>query len=201
MAARGTERTASAEHRHAGATEQLAQIGFRLRVAREERGMTISSVAEFTGLTKGFISQVERGLASASVTSLAAICDALTLPMGRLFDPPTVYVNRSSERLPAKLMGEGVTDVILTPPGQSDVQVIETEIAPGGGFEDEPYRLPVDREFLTVLAGELELRLEAETYLLGVGDSMSFDGRHAHIWRNPSDTVTTRVMWVLSSRP
>ncbi|MBK0420481.1 helix-turn-helix transcriptional regulator [Leucobacter sp. CSA2] len=196
-----TERRTQARQAHAGATEQLTQIGFRLRVAREERGMTISSVAEFTGLTKGFISQVERGLASASITSLAAICDALTLPMGRLFDPPRVYVSRGAERQPAKLMGEGVRDSVLTPPGQSDMQVIETTIEPGGGFEDEPYRLPVDREFLVVLEGTLQLELEAESYLLEAGDSMSFAGRHAHIWRNPSASEPARVMWVLSSNP
>ncbi|QYM75317.1 XRE family transcriptional regulator [Leucobacter luti] len=194
-----TERRTTARGPHAAASQQLAQIGFRLRVAREERGMTISSVAEFTGLTKGFISQVERGLASASVTSLAAICDALTMPMGRLFDPPKIYVNRRADRAPAALMGEGVSDTILSPPGQSDVQVIETWVEPGGGFEPEPYRLPVDREFVVVLAGELELRIEAETFLLEEGDSMSFAARHAHIWRNPSETERSRVMWVLTS--
>ncbi|SJN08270.1 possible transcriptional regulator [Leucobacter sp. 7(1)] len=195
-----TERSTTARQPHAGASEQLTQIGFRLRVAREERGMTISSVADFTGLTKGFISQVERGLASASISSLAAICDALTMPMGRLFDPPKIYVNRRADRQPATLMGDGVADTILTPPGQSDVQVIETWVEPGGGFEPEPYRLPVDREFVVVLAGELELRIEAETFLLAEGDTMSFDARHAHIWRNPSETERARVMWVLSSR-
>ncbi len=189
----------TARQPHAGATSQLAQIGFRLRVAREERGMTISSVAEFTGLTKGFISQVERGLASASITSLAAICDALTMPMGRLFDPPKVFVNRAADRPAARLMGDGVADSILSPPGQSDVQIIETWVEPGGGFEPEPYRLPVDREFVVVLDGTLEMRIEADTYLLDEGDSMSFDARHAHIWRNPSETERTRVMWVLSS--
>lgn len=195
MAERGT----AARQPHAGASAQLAQIGFRLRVAREERGMTISSVAEFTGLTKGFISQVERGLASASITSLAAMCDALTMPMGRLFDPPKIYVNRRADRAPAMMMGDGVADTVLSPPGQSDVQVIETLIEPLGGFEPEPYRLPVDREFVVVLAGELELRIEADTYLLEEGDSMSFAARHAHIWKNPSETEQARVMWVLTS--
>ncbi|WP_017793196.1 helix-turn-helix domain-containing protein [Leucobacter salsicius] len=189
----------TARQPHAGATAQLAQIGFRLRVAREERGMTISSVAEFTGLTKGFISQVERGLASASITSLAAICDALTMPMGRLFDPPKVFVNRAADRPAARLMGDGVADSILSPPGQSDVQIIETWVEPGGGFEPEPYRLPVDREFVVVLNGTLEMRIEADAYLLEEGDSMSFDARHAHIWRNPSESERTRVLWVLSS--
>ena len=193
--------TTSARQPHAAATAQLTQIGFRLRVAREERGMTISSVAEFTGLTKGFISQVERGLAAASITSLAAICDALTMPMGRLFDPPAVYVNRAADRPPARMMGVGVADSVLSPPGQSDVQIIETWVEPGGGFEPEPYRLPVDREFVVVLQGQLEMRIEADIYLLEEGDSMSFDARHAHVWRNPSPSERARVLWVLSSRP
>lgn len=193
-----TELTTARPPLNAG-TDQLTQIGFRLRVAREERGMTISSVADFTGLTKGFISQVERGLTSPSITSLAAICDALTMPMGRLFDPPTVHVSRNAERAPSHLMGNGLEDIILTPPGQSGLQVIETTIEPGGGSVTEPYRLPVDREFVVVLEGVLELTIESDTYLIGEGDAVTFDARHAHTWRNPSETDRTRVMWVLTS--
>ncbi|WP_125100390.1 helix-turn-helix domain-containing protein [Leucobacter chromiireducens] len=195
-----TERTTAARPPRPAASAQLEQIGFRLRVAREERGMTLSSVADFTGLTKGFISQVERGLTSASVTSLAAICDALTMPMGRLFDPPQIYVNRAEGREPALLMGDGVSDTVLSPPGQSDTQIIETWVEPGGGFEPEPYRLPVDREFVVVLAGTLEMQIEAETFLLGEGDAMSFNARHAHLWRNPSETERARVLWVLTAQ-
>ncbi|MGR4010369.1 helix-turn-helix domain-containing protein [Leucobacter sp. 1207-22] len=193
-----TEQTTARPPLNSG-IDQLAQIGFRLRVAREERGMTISSVADFTGLTKGFISQVERGLTSPSITSLAAICDALTMPMGRLFDPPTVHVSRKGERSRPFLMGSGLSDSILTPPGQSDVQVIETWIEPHGGSVTEPYRLPVDREFVVVLDGALELTIEGTVYELNEGDAVSFNARHAHTWRNPSGTDSTRVMWVLTS--
>ena len=178
---------------------QLAQVGHRLRVAREERGMTIASVAEFTGLTKGFLSQVERGLASASVTSLAAICDALNLPMGKLFEPPQVYVSRAAEREPTRLIGTGLTDAILSPPGQAGMQVIETIVEPGGHGDPEPYGLPVEREFVVVLGGALVLNIESVEHELGEGDAVSFNARLAHTWRNASDEEPCRVLWVLSS--
>lgn len=186
---------------HPGVSAQLAQVGSRLRVAREERGLTMSAVANLTGLTKGFISQVERGLASASLASLASICEALTLPMGRLFDPPSVFVSRAAERGPAKHLGQGVEDIALSPPGQRNLQIIETWVDPLGQFDHRPYRLPVDREFALVLEGRLELEIEAERFTLGTGDTVSFDARHAHLWRNPSTTERTRILWVLTSEP
>lgn len=192
----GDAATAQVDTRQA---DQLAQIGSRLRVAREERGMTINRVADFTGLTKGFISQVERGKAAASVASLAAICDALNLPMGQLFEPPRVWVMRASERHSSRLVGTGIKDFVLTPQGQRGLQVIETTIAPGGGGDPVPYRLPVDREFVTVLEGELEITIESEAHRLAVGDALGFDARHAHTWRNPSSDHAARVLWVLWS--
>ena len=52
------------------------RVGARLRARRRELGLTISDVAERAGLTAGFISQLERDLTSASLSSLYRICAA-----------------------------------------------------------------------------------------------------------------------------
>ncbi len=54
-----------------------AQLGERLRALRQERGLSIAQVAQSTGLTKGFLSQLERNLTSVSLAALARICSAL----------------------------------------------------------------------------------------------------------------------------
>ncbi|MFF6983727.1 helix-turn-helix domain-containing protein [Streptomyces sp. NPDC008343] len=174
------------------------EIGQRLRSAREHRGLTIGQVAEFTGLTKGFISQVERDKTSASVASLLAICDALNLQISTLFEPPRTYINRASDRQPTRLIGEGVTDFVLSPPTDGRFQVIETRLEPGGGGDQRPYKLPVDSEFVVVLEGSLHVTIENQRFDLHEGDSLTFSARDRHSWRNGSDEVPARVMWVLT---
>ena len=62
------------------------RIGPRLRARRLERGLTISEVAGEAGLTAGFISQLERDLTSASLSSLYRICAVLGIRVGNLID-------------------------------------------------------------------------------------------------------------------
>lgn len=180
------------------AASQVKLIGERLRRAREDRGLTILETANHTGLTKGFISQVELGKTSASVASLAAICDALNLPLSALFESPAVHLVRRDARELAHFLGHQVADTVLTPPGQGGVQVIETVIQPGGGSDPKPYRLPVEREFVTVLEGRFQLSIEDRSFELGVGDSLTFRASLPHVWRNPSDIEIARVLWVLT---
>jgi len=47
--------------------------------------MSMAEVAEQAGLTKGFVSKLERDLANVSVASLIRLCDALGISVGSLF--------------------------------------------------------------------------------------------------------------------
>ncbi|MEE6169648.1 MULTISPECIES: helix-turn-helix domain-containing protein [unclassified Mycolicibacterium] len=173
-------------------------IGYRLRSAREQRGLTINQVAQLTGLTKGFISQVERDKTSASVATLQKICDALTLRLVALFEPPRTFVSRRDQRRTAQFGGSKVSDYVLTPPTDGRMQVLETHIEPGGGGDPNSYRLPIDGEFVVVLDGQLVVEIEGLVIELAEGDALSFSARDSHRWYNPSDTEPTRVMWVLT---
>jgi transcriptional regulator with XRE-family HTH domain len=184
-----------------GALNDALRIGRRLRAARRRRGLSIAEVAEATGLTKGFISQLERDLTTASVASLVRICDALRIPVGTLFEPSRTNLVRAEERPPINFGGERVSEWLLTPAGQSRLQVIESLIEPGGGSGPEPYSLASEAEWVHVLEGRLELRVEVELYELGEGDSLSFSPREPHSWLNPSATEPARVLWVLAPAP
>ena len=79
-------------------TEVQVRIGARLRAARQARGLTIAQVAEAAGLTKGFVSRLERDDVSPSVASLVTVCEVLGLRVGELFDPPETAVIRAGRR-------------------------------------------------------------------------------------------------------
>ena len=78
------------------------RLGARLRHAREQRQLSLGDVAERTGLSRGFLSRVERDKTSPSVASLVAVCEAISLPLGRLFGTPGVTVVRAADRPTAR---------------------------------------------------------------------------------------------------
>lgn len=57
----------------------MTNLGKVFQSARKKQGLTIDDVAEQSGLSKGFISKVERGISVPSYTSLQKICTALRL--------------------------------------------------------------------------------------------------------------------------
>jgi transcriptional regulator with XRE-family HTH domain len=173
------------------------RVGGRLRAARRERGLSLAAVAERSGLTKGFLSEVERDLTSPSVGSLLRLCAALDLSIGQLFDADQGPVVRAAERAPIAFGGEGVDEFQLTPAGERRLLVLQSDIAPGGGSGPEAYGLAADAEFVHVLAGTLDIDIGGTSCRLAAGDSMTFDAGAPHTWANPSRSQPARVLWVL----
>src|SRR5690606_32771217 len=75
-------------------TGAAINIGARLRGVRQTQRMTIDQVAELSGLTKGFLSRVERDLTSPSVSPLLRLCEVLSIEVGTLFEVPETKLVR-----------------------------------------------------------------------------------------------------------
>jgi transcriptional regulator with XRE-family HTH domain len=175
------------------------KVGARLRTLRRERGLTIEQVASATGLTKGFISQLERDTTSPSLSSLARICDALGVRMGDVFDPEAADAVRLIRRDERPATDWNPNHFLLSPPHERRLQAIESNIPPRGSA-GEPYSFPGDVEFVYVLAGTLELRVGGDVYLLHEGDALTYPLREPHTWTNPADEEA-RVLWVAVPNP
>jgi transcriptional regulator with XRE-family HTH domain len=179
------------------ARQPEADIGARLRALRAQRGMTLEQVASDAGLTRGFLSHLERGGTSASIGSLYRICDALGVEIAVLFEPTGSALSRAQTRAPSNFGGEGVTDYVVTPPVERRVQVLETHIAPQGTPDPEQWSHGGDVDVVYVLSGELEIRFADNTITLGPGDALTFSPAESHSWRNPSHDDDAIVIWVM----
>src|ERR1700731_5032072 len=73
------------------------RIGAQLKAARLAARMSMAEVAEQSGLTKGFVSKLERDLANVSVASLLRLCDALGISVGALVSEAKGEVVRHEE--------------------------------------------------------------------------------------------------------
>lgn len=179
----------------------MVPIGPRLRAARTAKGLTLEAVAESAGLTKSFVSRLERDQVSPSVASLVAVCDVIGLRVGELFEQPTTAVVRHGEGAPINFGGSKVEETLLSPGTQRDVQVIRSHILPGGHGGKDLCALDCAVEFVYVVLGSLVVTLAEESVALGPGDCLTFPGGQLHTWRNASTDLPCDVLWVLAPAP
>lgn len=176
-------------------------IGLRLRALREQRRLTLDQVSQATGLSKGFVSRVERDLTSPSVSSLVKMCQVLGISPGEVLDAPATHQVRFADAPVVDLGGEGITERLLTPPHQRGLQIIHARIAPGGRGEEDLYTMDCATEAVHVVSGEFVLVTVEKEYHLHRGDTVTFPGAEAHSWRNPRADVPCEVVWILTRYP
>jgi transcriptional regulator with XRE-family HTH domain len=171
-------------------------IGSRIRAARHAQRLTIEQVAASTGLTKGFLSRVERDLTSPSVASLVTLCQVLSVSVGELFAQPETHVVRLADAPRISLGGQGIVERLLTARSERRLQVIRAVVEPRGKGEAELYSVDCEAEVLHVVSGRFVIVFSNERFELEAGDSVTFPGREPHSWVNPTDEETV-VIWTL----
>ena len=101
-----------------GAAPPEVNVGERLRAIRRLRRATLKTIADRAGLSESFLSQIERGRASASVASLTRIAAALGVNVADLFEPNGSQAHPRvlrRERRPALAFGNLGCKYLLTP--------------------------------------------------------------------------------------
>src|ERR1700689_4245748 len=191
-------RSASGENARRPGGQDGPRIGAQRKAARLAARKSMAEVAEQSGLTKGFVSKLERDLANVSVASLLRLCEALDVSVGSLFQASIGEVVRRDAYPPINFGGSGVREYLLTPSGEKRVQAILSDIEPGGGSGDEPYSLPADVEFVFILAGQLNITVAGEEVLLERGDAFTFPASTEHTFRVVASSGPTQVLWVFS---
>ena len=175
-------------------------VGERLRAIRHLRRATLKTVAERADLSESFLSQIERGKASASIASLTRIAAALGVSVADLFES---HSSRAHPRVlrrgsrPALAFGNLGRKYLLTPRPLENLEVFTAELDPGGSTGDEPYTHGDSEELVLVLSGRIHLQLGERLYELEQGDSIDYRSSISHRVLNAGDDVA-EVMWVIS---
>jgi transcriptional regulator with XRE-family HTH domain len=174
-------------------------LGQTIRQRRERRGQSLKQLAQATGLTQSFLSQVENDRSSPSVASLRKIADSLGTSIGTFFagGSPNGRLVRKGARATLIHPKFRWRDSLLSPSLSGKLQVIWTEIEPGGGSGDEAYRHDSDEECVVVVRGKLEFWVGGEHYSMQAGDALTFESRIPHKNRNPGPG-RTEVLWVMT---
>jgi transcriptional regulator with XRE-family HTH domain len=174
-------------------------VGVRFREARLRRRLTLKQVASRAKITEGFLSQIERGVGSASIATLRRIAVALGLRMSDLFDPgwsPGPSVLRRADR-PSLHFGVLGHKFLLTPVPGRHLEAFIGEFEPGGSTGAEPYVHGDSDELMLVMEGNVRLELGEDTFELGRGDSIEYVSSLPHKVSEAAGQAA-EVLWVIS---
>ena len=168
-------------------------IGTRLRQMRIRRGLSLAQVAKAAGISVGFLSAIERSQMSASIGTLRRLARFHKTNILDFFDPAesNSRLVRPSGRKVLEA-GPGVRMELLAW-GNTVMEPHLFRIAPNAG-SGESYAHEGE-EFLLVLRGQLQLKLDGEEFRLKSGDSFYFESATPHHWKNPG-RAETWVLWV-----
>jgi len=166
---------------------QSERLGGGIRALRRARGLTLVALAELSGLSHPFLSQVERGLAHPSMVSLDKIARALGSSQLELMAVGPDLLRGAPDDRPAFVAGQdgeqgpyGLGRARLLVRGTSSFHPMEFT---GSNMQLGDYHLHGEDEFVYCLSGEVTVDLGGDgLYHLEVGDSLYFPGGTRHRW-------------------
>jgi transcriptional regulator with XRE-family HTH domain len=170
------------------------RVGPLIRARRRQLHLTLQQLADAAGISVGYVSQVERDLATPSLGTLAQIARSLDVGVDYFISRPDVgnalsragerqsfAVNGSSilyERVGTDFAGNLLSSFILTvPPGYRSETV---------SHEGE--------EIIFMLGGLLTVKVETDEMVLAAGDGFHFRGNRPHAWWNTCEAAA-RLLW------
>ncbi|SER96913.1 Cupin domain-containing protein [Propionibacterium cyclohexanicum] len=150
-------------------------LAVRLRLAREERGLSLSELARRSGIGKGTVSELENGLRGARLDTLFALSTALEIPLGALIPdrPGKAPVSVSGVSVFATLLGTWASDGGTVEAYRATVSAQKQHsTAHHAGVE----------ETVTVIRGRVRVGTEGDERDLRPGESLRYPGDLPHIF-------------------
>ena len=189
------------------------EVGERLRSRRRAHGLSLRELAVRLGVSPSLISQIERGRARPSVSTLFAIASELDASLDELLfndersgstaEAPSGRVARPSPVQEATArhhirLASGVTWERLTTTSEPGVEFLFVVYdvggasSPGDTFQSHP-----GHEWGYVISGILEVTIGFDRYVLQPGDAVSLDSAVPHRLANIGDTPVHAIWFVL----
>ena len=164
-------------------------VASRIRSLRETRGFSIRALAEAAGVSPATLSQIEGNQTSPSVATLEKLAHGLRVPMAAFFadsevgttievidlkDCPTFSLSDGAELIPLAAQRH-----------ESNFEPLLVRLGPGGQLAEQPFLVGIESEFVWVRRGRAVLHYDGEDFEVGEMQSVYYDPRRSHNWRNP----------------
>ncbi|MEC3980728.1 helix-turn-helix domain-containing protein [Amycolatopsis sp. H20-H5] len=176
------------------------QLGRHIRDARTARNLTLPQLAERTGLSRSYLSNVERNVNSPTISTLRTILDALGVSLAQLFrtvEGERRAVIRPADRVEiARTGNDAVRYELLTPNPAGRLEMMIMKVAPGASSGELPHT-HAGEEVGFMLSGRLRYWIDDECHELQAGDAITYESTRPHRYENPGGETAVSV-WALT---
>ena len=159
----------------------LDQVGVRLKRLRMQRGVTLTSLAAATGISKSTLSRLESGQRRPSLELLLPLAQAYRVPLDELVGAPEVGDPRIRLK-PRNANGRTVIPLTRQPGGMQAWKIV----IPTSKIEPI-LKTHEGYEWLYVLSGRMRLVLGDHDLVLGPGEVAEFDTHVPHWFGSTGD--------------
>lgn len=176
----------------------MKALADRIRLFREQQGLSQRALAEAAGVSAAALSQIESCQTSPSVATLEKLADGLGISMAAFFldnrEATDIEIFSMDER-PAVPVGGGSRFVPLTafrqPVGFEPMLV---QLQSGASFDEEQYGIRSAHVFVWVRRARAVLDYGGHSYEVHETQSLYYDARKPHNWRNPFSDAAEILM-------
>ena len=181
--------------------KEIRELGNIIRSMRKSRNFTLKDIGDAAGCTKAYISQIERGMVSPSISVLKRIATALGIRLVDLFLVPgdeddEVVVKKGGGFRIKYPRGDASLSMLVKNLNGKNMQPLLKKLDPKAG-SDGLYAHNGSQEFGYVVSGEFDLMIEDKVYRLRKGDSFYFNSSRPHGFINNRE-VPAEIVWVIS---
>jgi transcriptional regulator with XRE-family HTH domain len=164
-------------------------LGESLRRLREGRGVSLRTLAEESGFSASFLSQVENGQASPSISSMERIAGALGITLWQFFqaaEDKRANIIHAGDRSRLNLEWSlAQVEALGFLGNHNKLQAVLVTLRPQG-LSGKHARPVLNDEFAFVHKGEVVLTLDESEQTLRLGDSVTIPSGVSRRWRNDS---------------
>lgn len=174
----------------------LDKIGGSIRSLRKSKKKTLQQLAQETGLSTGYLSNIERDFTSPTLANLQKICEIFNTSLGDLLER-----NAEEKIIIRKKDREGYVDddtnmkIEIIDFGLQTVSFLSVELAPLSETRNEWWTHTYG-EVGTVQQGKLNVILEGDEFFLEEGDSIYIKANTKHSFYNDSADEACLSFWV-----
>ena len=172
------------------------EIGSKLKRLRIKNNLTQEELADRCELSTGFISQVERDLASPSISTLSDLLQCLGTDLKDFFNDAAdtdVVFTKNDVFIKENKEDKNIINWIVPNSQKHDMEPIIIELLPdGASYADVPHE---GEEFGYVLSGSVTLYLGNQKFKVKKNESFYYKANQTHYIKNCGKT-NAAVLWV-----
>jgi transcriptional regulator with XRE-family HTH domain len=196
-------KTAAKKEPKVPAERPSTTLADRIAFLRKQKNLTLDQLANSSGLTKSYLSKVERGLSVPSISTAMKIAQSLELSVGQLLGETqyqdAISIVRSGERPSFMRGGSGSGyDYEMLAPGKLFKTMEPFIMRPPLAFQDDRRFNHSGQEIIFVLSGQMEIDFGGDRHKLSKGDCAYFDAHVPHRSRSLNGKIAEALVVVMA---